>query len=36
VLDRFKPSGRGRYETVQTLPFGKEVALPEPLKDWVR
>ncbi|MEU0743822.1 Uma2 family endonuclease [Streptomyces sp. NPDC006134] len=34
-----------RYETVQTLPFGKEVALPdpvgitldtEPLKNWVR
>ncbi|WP_370665557.1 hypothetical protein [Streptomyces sp. IBSBF 2507] len=27
---------RGRYETVQTLPFSKEVALPEPLKDRVR
>lgn len=35
----------GRYETVQTLPFGKEVVLPEPvgisldtepLKNWVR
>ncbi len=35
----------GRYETVQTLPFGKEVTLPdpigitldtEPLKNWVR
>ncbi|MEU6287229.1 Uma2 family endonuclease [Streptomyces sp. NPDC046988] len=39
-----RPDG-GRYETVQTLPFGKEVALPEPvgitletgpLKNWVR
>nr|WP_275407750.1 Uma2 family endonuclease [Streptomyces coelicoflavus] len=25
-----RPDG-GRYETVQTLPFGKEVALPEPV-----
>ncbi|MFD4261808.1 Uma2 family endonuclease [Streptomyces sp. NPDC058534] len=39
-----RPDG-GRYETVQTLPFGKEVVLPEPvgialdtepLKNWVR
>lgn len=39
-----RPDG-GRYETVQTLPFGKQVALPEPvgivldtepLKNWVR
>ncbi|MFD5965904.1 Uma2 family endonuclease [Streptomyces sp. NPDC060311] len=39
-----RPDG-GRYETVQTLSFGKEVALPEPvgicldtepLKNWVR
>ncbi|WND37564.1 Uma2 family endonuclease [Streptomyces sp. BB1-1-1] len=39
-----RPDG-GLYETVQTLPFGKEVALPEPvgialdtesLKNWVR
>ncbi|MBZ6134094.1 Uma2 family endonuclease [Streptomyces olivaceus] len=39
-----RPDG-GQYETVQTLPFGKEVALPEPvgialdtepLKNWVR
>ncbi len=25
-----RPDG-GRYETVQALPFGKEVALPEPV-----
>ncbi|MFF3624653.1 Uma2 family endonuclease [Streptomyces sp. NPDC002467] len=39
-----EPDGR-RYETVRTLPFGKDVSLPdpvgitlqtEPLKDWVR
>ncbi len=44
VKVRSRPDG-GRYETVQTLPFGKEVALPEPvgitldtepLKNWVR
>ncbi|WP_375137955.1 hypothetical protein [Streptomyces sp. CG 926] len=38
------PDGH-RYETVRTVPFGKEVRLPdpvgitlptEPLKDWVR
>ncbi|MBT1187313.1 Uma2 family endonuclease [Streptomyces sp. CJ_13] len=44
VLVHSEPDGQ-RYETVQTVPFGKDICLPdpvgitlptEPLKDWVR